>query len=169
MTPRTVVTLANEEMTLEDFLMNKDYLRFSRIPVYSENQDTLTGYVFRQTVFEKLAEQQYNLKLKDIKKQIVITPHTKQVFTLWEQLLEKKEHLALVVDEYGGMDGILTMEDIIETLLGFEIVDEKDTVSDMQQFARERWKQRQAKYKLMEDESRNRLRDDDNEFLDNTL
>ncbi len=169
MTPRTVVTLANEEMSLEDFLMNKDYLRFSRIPVYFENQDNVTGYVFRQTVFEKLAEQQYNLKLKDIKKQIVITPHTKQVFTLWEQLLEKKEHLALVVDEYGGMDGILTMEDIIETLLGFEIVDEKDTVSDMQQFARERWKQRQAKYKLMEDEFRKRQQEDENEFLDNTL
>jgi len=150
MTPRTVVTLVNEKMTLEEFLKNKDYLRFSRIPVYTENQDNITGYVFRQKVFEKLAEDYNNLTLKDIKKEIVIVPDTKPVFSLWELLLEKKEHFALVVDEYGGMDGIVTMEDIIETLVGFEIVDEKDTITDMQQFAKERWKERQAKYKLMD-------------------
>jgi CBS domain containing-hemolysin-like protein len=140
-------------MTLEEFLKNKDYLRFSRIPVYSENQDNITGYVFRQKVFEKLAEDYNNLMLKDIKKEIVIIPYTKPVFSLWEQLLEKKEHIAIVVDEYGGMDGIVTMEDIIETLVGFEIVDEKDTIADMQQYAKERWKQRQAKYKLLNDET----------------
>lgn len=149
MTPRTVVTLVNENMTLEQFLKEKEYLRFSRIPVYSENQDNITGYVFRQNVFEKLAESHNTLKLKELKKQIVIIPRTKPVFNLWEQLLEKKEHIALVVDEYGGLDGIVTMEDIIETLLGFEIVDEKDTIVDMQQYAKERWKQRQAKYKLL--------------------
>ncbi len=149
-TPRTVVVSANEEMTLEEFLENKNYLNFSRIPVYSANQENITGYVFRQNVFEKLAEEFENLKLKDIKNEIIVVPESKQVFALWEYLLEKKEHIALVVDEYGGMEGIVTMEDIIETLLGFEIVDEKDTITDMQQYARERWKQRQAKYKLKE-------------------
>lgn len=146
MTPRTVVIIADENMTLEEFLKNKDYLKFSRIPVFSDNQDNISGYVFRQKVFEKLAEDHNNLKLKDIKKEIVIIPDMKPVFGLWEQLLEKKEHIALVVDEYGGVDGIVTMEDIIETLLGFEIVDEKDTIVDMQEYAKERWKQRQAKY-----------------------
>lgn len=77
-------------------------------------------------------------------------PDSMPLFTAWELLLEKKEHIAVVVDEYGGMDGIVTMEDIIETLLGFEIIDEKDTVADMQQFARERWKMRQEKYRLLD-------------------
>ena len=150
MTPRVVISSADEEMCLDDFLKNKDFLRFSRIPVFSANVENITGYVFRQTVFEKLAEDMTGLKLKDIKRSITIIPDTKPLFGVWETLLEKKEHIALVVDEYGGVDGIVTMEDIIESLLGFEIVDEKDTIADMQQFARERWKMRQEKYRLLD-------------------
>ena len=150
MTPRVVVSAADEEMTLGEFLDNKDYLRFSRIPVFVGNDENIVGYVFRQQVMESLAEDHDLLKLKDLKRNIVVVPNTKPVFSLWEDLLKKKEQIALVVDEYGGMDGIATMEDIIETLLGFEIIDEKDTVADMQQFARERWQQRQNKYKYLE-------------------
>lgn len=150
MTPRVVVVLADEALTLSEFLKNKDYLKFSRIPVYQGNDDNVTGYVFRESVFEKLAEDQHQLTLKDIKRNIVYVPDSMVLFSLWEELLSKKEHIALIVDEYGGMDGIATMEDIIETLLGLEIVDEKDTVSDMQAFARERWKARQTKYNLLE-------------------
>ena len=124
-------------------------MHFSRIPVYSENIENIKGYVFRQSVFEKLAEDQSGLKLKDIKRDIVVVHEANPLFKVWETLLEKKEHIALIVDEYGGMEGIVTMEDIIETLLGFEIIDEKDTIADMQQYARERWNERKAKYNIL--------------------
>lgn len=150
MTPRVVVAVADEKLSLQDFLKNKDYLKFSRIPVYSGNDENISGYVFRQTVFENLAEDKHTLTLKDIKRDIIIVPDNIVLFSLWEKLLEKKEHIALIVDEYGGLDGVVTMEDIIETLLGLEIVDEKDTITDMQAFARERWETRQAKYNLIE-------------------
>lgn len=150
MTPRVVVAAANENLFLQEFLNNKDYLKFSRIPVFSEDEENITGYVFRQTVFENLAENKRDIKLKDIKRSIIIVPGSMVLFSLWEKLLENKEHIALIVDEYGGMDGIVTMEDIIETLLGLEIVDEKDTITDMQKFARERWEARQAKYNIID-------------------
>jgi CBS domain containing-hemolysin-like protein len=149
MTPRVVVTTADQDMALQDFLKVKDYMKYSRIPVYKGNDDHITGYVFRHKVFEILAENKKNYKLSDIKRDITIVPNTQPLLNVWENLLDKKEHIALVVDEYGGMDGIITMEDIIESLLGFEIIDEKDTVADMQQFARERWKMRQDKYRFI--------------------
>lgn len=153
MTPRVVLITADENLYLKDFLMKKDYLKFSRIPTYSEHNENITGYVFRQKVFEKLAEDQLELRLKDIKREIVIVPGTKVLFSVWETLLQKKEHISLVVDEYGGVEGIVTMEDIIETLLGLEIIDEKDVVCDMQQYARDRWHTKQIKYKLLEPEN----------------
>jgi len=152
MTPRIVVVTANEEMTLQEFLKNKDFLHFSRIPVYQENRDNITGYVFRELVFEKLAEDQFELKLKDIKREIVSFPKNVTLFEAWEELLMNKEHISLIVDEYGGMDGIATLEDIIETLLGFEIMDEKDQVDDMQQYALKRWQEKQRKYEILKDQ-----------------
>lgn len=146
MTPRVVVAVADETMTLEDFLAKKEFLYFSRIPIYSKKMEDITGYVFRQTVFEKLAEKKTNLTLRDIRREIVVGHEFQTLMGLWEILLSKKEHIALIVDEYGGMAGVVTMEDIIETLLGLEIVDERDKVVDMQQYAQERWNQRKAKY-----------------------
>jgi CBS domain containing-hemolysin-like protein len=149
MTPRVVVTVADENMSLEEFLLKKELLYYSRIPVYSKNNENIVGYVFRQTVFEKLAEKETNLKLQDIYREIVVANEFQTLMTLWEILLEKKEHIALVVDEYGGMAGIVTMEDIIETLLGLEIVDERDKITDMQHYARRRWNERKAKYNML--------------------
>lgn len=149
MTPRIVVVTANEEMTLEEFLKNKEFLHFSRIPIFQENKDNITGYIFRELVFEKLAEDQFHLKLKDIKREIIQFPESMTLFDAWEVMLQKKEHISLIIDEYGGMDGITTLEDIIESLLGFEIVDEKDQVEDMQKYAIKRWQERQKKYQFL--------------------
>ncbi len=150
MTPRVVVTAADEDMGLEEFLRKKQFLYYSRIPVYSGYFENITGYVFREQVFEKLAEDQVNLKLKDLRRDIVVFYKSKPLFNVWETLLNKKEQIAIIVDEYGGIDGIVTMEDIVETLLGFEIVDEKDKIADMQQFARDRWIKRKQKYDLLD-------------------
>ncbi len=149
MTPRIVVVTANENMTLQEFLKNKEFLHFSRIPIFDGNKDNITGYVFRELVFEKLAEDQFNLQLKDIKREILTFPGPTTLFDAWEEMLINKEHIALVVDEYGGMDGIVSLEDVIESLLGFEIVDETDRVEDMQQYAMERWKSKQTKYQYL--------------------
>ncbi|MDQ2180744.1 CNNM domain-containing protein [Marinifilum sp. D714] len=151
MTPRVVVAVANENMLLKDFLTDKRYLYYSRIPVYKENKDNITGYVFRQSAFEKMSDSSENLILKDVARPIVVVSEFQTLLNAWDKLLKEKEHIALIVDEYGGMDGIVTMEDIIETLLGLEIIDERDKIVDMQQYAKERWKERKAKYNIFED------------------
>ncbi|MBN1133254.1 MAG: DUF21 domain-containing protein [Bacteroidales bacterium] len=145
MTPRVVLVLADENMAIQDFPGNRQSLHFSRIPVYAENYENITGYIMVQDIFEKLAENKDSLKLKDIRRDILIYPENLTVYDLWERLLERKEHIAVIVDEYGGMEGIVTMEDIIETLLGFEIMDEKDTITDMQEYARNRWNRKLEK------------------------
>lgn len=149
LTPRVVLAIADEDLTMEDFLKNKEYLKYSRIPVYSGTTDNITGYVFSKEVYENIAEKKQKHKLKEIKRNIMIISDNETLFNAWEKLLEEKEHIALVMDEYGNIDGIITLEDAIETLIGLEIVDERDTVSDMQEFARNRWRQRQVKYNYL--------------------
>lgn len=149
MTPRVVVSLADENITLAKFIENKDFLHFSRIPVYSGNTDNVVGYVLRQQIFEKIAEKNDKIKLKDIKRKIEIVESDTPILSVWELLLEKREHIALIIDEYGGMSGVITMEDIIETLLGLEIVDEKDKIKDMQEYARQRWKKKKMRYNFL--------------------
>lgn len=151
MTPRIVVATADESMTLHEFYKNKSLLQYSRIPIYeTKNKENITGYVLRQNIFEHLAADSFNIKLSEIKREITITTDSRSIAGLWEDLLSRKEHIALVIDEYGGFEGIVTMEDIIESILGLEILDEKDHITDMQQYARERWAQRKDKYKHLD-------------------
>lgn len=124
---------------------------------YIREMKIMSTALYRESVIEKLAENQQQLTLKDIKRYIFYISNSVVLLSLRENLLSNKEHIALIIDEYGGMYGITTIEDIIETLLGLKIVYEKDTVSDMQAFARERWKARQTKYNLLKKSTRSRL------------
>lgn len=147
MTPRVVVATASEDITIGEFYKNKVYLHYSRIPVYSDNKENITGFVYRQEALENLANNNFELKLKEIKKPILVVPNVQPLTILWEKLLSQKAHIALIVDEYGGFEGVVTLEDIIETILGLEIMDERDIVADLRQFARDRWNERMTKYK----------------------
>lgn len=149
MTPRIVVSTASESMTLREFYADKSLLQYSRIPVYSDSKENFTGYVLRQDVLEALTEDKFDLTLASIKRPMQIFIDTYSLPSLWEHLLLHKEHIALIVDKYGSFEGVVTMEDVIESILGIEIIDEKDSVVDMQQYARERWEARKSKYKYL--------------------
>ena len=144
MTPSVVVAMAEEGMTLREFYAEEEYKNFSRIPVYKgEESDYITGYVLRQEILERLAEDKFDTKLSELARPILSFSEDEDVSTIWEKFLEKKEHISIIIDEYGTLRGIVTLEDVIETMLGFEIVDEKDEVVDMQELAKAQWKKMQ--------------------------
>ena len=146
MTPSVVVTMADSSMTLKEFYDEEEFSTYSRIPIYDDdNSDYITGYVLRQTILERLAEDKFNVHLKDFARPILSFSEDEPVAKIWEILLEKKEHISIIIDEYGSLRGIVTLEDVIETMLGFEIVDEKDEVVDMQEYAKDKWKKMQKK------------------------
>ena len=142
MTPSVVVEMASGNMTAKE-LYDKDLVH-SRIPVCDEeNDDYIIGYVLRQTILEKMAEDKFDAKLKEIARPILSFQENESVGTIWEKLLEEKEHISIIIDEYGTFRGIVTLEDVIETMLGKEIVDETDEVVDMQELAKEQWEEAQ--------------------------
>lgn len=153
MTPRTVMIVYNEEKTVEQFFKEHPNLRFSRIPVYTNKTDNITGLVLKDEVYREMAFENGSKKLSEIKRNIIVVDRNMPIPLLFEQLVENKNHMALVVDEYGSVSGLVTMEDVIETLLGLEIMDESDTDSDMQQLARKNWQKRAKKLGIIEEDS----------------
>ena len=142
MTPSVVVEMVPGNMTIKEFYNSEN--SHSRILIYDEDNDEyVTGYVLRQEVLEKMAEDNFNSTLNDIIRPIMTFNEEDSVADIWEKLLEKKEHISAILDEYGSLRGIVTMEDVIETMLGHEIVDEKDEVVDMQEYAKEQWEKAQ--------------------------
>ena len=138
MTPSVVVEMVPGSMTIKEFYDSDN--THSRILVYDEeNDEYVVGYVLRQEVLEKMAEDKFDAPLNDIIRPIMNFEEDDSVADIWEKLLEKKEHISAILDEYGSLRGIVTMEDVIETMLGQEIVDEKDEVVDMQEFAKDQW------------------------------
>lgn len=142
MTPSVVVEMAPSNMTIREFYDSDN--THSRILVYDEeNDEYILGYVLRQEVLEKMAEDKFTATLNDILRPVLHFKEEDSVSDIWEVLLEKKEHISVILDEYGSLRGIVTMEDVIETMLGHEIVDEKDEVVDMQEYAKEQWEKAQ--------------------------
>ena len=145
MTPRVVAAIAPESMPIKRFYKDRRFLHHSRIPVYAGNDEYITGYILRMDALQLMAEDKYDMTLGDIKRSIESYPEDTRLDTIWDDMLAKKEQIAVIINEYGSFQGIITMEDVIETVLGDEIVDERDEVEDMQQLARDRWKKQVAK------------------------
>lgn len=141
MTPRTVIFYVSETMCVEDFFNQHSETPFSRIPVMNDNKN-IDAYVLKSDLLMAQAKDEFTRPLSDFRRDFHIIPQTNNASKVYEQLIKSKAHIALVVDEYGTVQGLVTQEDIIETLIGLEIVDEKDMVEDMQIIAQDRWKQR---------------------------
>ncbi len=150
MTPRTVIVMANEDLTLREFYQKNKPIRNSRIPVYFEKSDHITGMVLKDELLEHLAEDQHETRLKDIRRDIIFVNDTDVLPTLLDTFVSKREHIAIVNDVYGSVVGLVTMEDLFETLLGLEIVDETDSVEDLQRLARKQWEDRAGQKKTVE-------------------
>lgn len=153
MTPRTVMKTEREDMTIKEFFEANQNIRFSRIPVYTSNNDNITGLILKDDAFKEMALGNGKKLLSEIKRNIIIVNRSLPIPTLFEQLVENRNHMALVVDEYGSVSGLVTMEDVIETLLGLEIMDESDNVSDLQLLARKSWEARAKRLGIIETEN----------------
>lgn len=152
MTPRTVVVMLDEDSTVEEYFKSQQNAPFSRIPVYQENRDHITGIVLKDDILHALAEDKDDTILKSLKRDTITVSDQTLLPNLFETLLSKKIHLSLVADEYGSLLGLVTLEDVMETLLGIEIVDESDEASDLQALAREKWNERAKELGLLPDE-----------------
>lgn len=152
MTPRIVVVAENGATTIQDFHDRNSDLAFSRVPVYQESNDKVTGYFLKDELLLNLVEGKGKETLNSLRRDIIITHSATPIPDLLDKFIAENEHIALVVDEYGGTEGIVTMEDLIETLLGIEIVDEMDNDEDMRALARKNWEIRARKMGLLPSE-----------------
>lgn len=149
MTPRVVVKAADEKEIIEEFYETNKNLRFSRIPVYENSIDQITGFVLKDDILKNIIENNGYKPLKSIKREIPYVHEQMTLVKLFNLLIASKVQLAAVVGEYGEFMGVVSMEDIIETLTGLEIMDEMDRVEDLQELARKNWEQRARRMGLI--------------------
>ena len=149
MTPSTVMMTFHKSDTIEKVIQENSPIPFSRIPIVDNDLDDIIGVVYRSKILEMSSEGNSEVKMDDIAAKLSTVSPEASVATLLEEFLKKREHVFLVVDEYGTTQGIITLEDAVETLLGAEIVDESDSVEDMRQLARELWEKRRKRKRLI--------------------
>jgi CBS domain containing-hemolysin-like protein len=151
MTPRTVITALDEGLTIAEASETIGTSPFSRFPVYGENRDDMTGLVLKDDILLHQARGGGKNQLSTLKRDILAVPSVMPLSGLFSFFLGQRSHMALVVDEYGGTEGLVTLEDVVETLLGIEIMDEMDEVPDMRVLARKQWEKRAKKLRMSED------------------
>lgn len=154
MTPRTVIIMVQESKTIDQLFQNPDFSKFSRIPIFKANRDDISGYVHKNDVLTCLAKDEHEKQLSEIKREIIMISKDAKLPELLDLLLVNKEHIALATDRYGGVSGMLTMEDVMETILGQEIMDEYDNIEDMQLYARKRWRKRASELGIIREEEK---------------
>ncbi|MGD8440885.1 MAG: hemolysin family protein [Holophagae bacterium] len=142
MTPRTVIFALPATDTVGQTVERHRPMRYSRIPIYRNSIDTLAGFVLKDEILERAAQGQDDLELEDLRRELFFVPGTTRLSHLLDLFLSSREHIAAVIDEFGGTAGVVTLEDLVETLLDLEIVDEVDSVEDLRAAARSEWRRR---------------------------
>ncbi|MEM8523261.1 MAG: hemolysin family protein [Bacteroidota bacterium] len=150
MTPRTVMAIVESSTTLMDYYKSQGKLRFSRIPVYEGRPDNVVGLVLKDDLLSHLVEDEDDLTMNEIKREILAVKDDLALPKLFDTLTQQRSHIAIVVDEYGSLVGLVTMEDVLETILGLEIMDESDNVPSLQELARQRWEERARNMGMIE-------------------
>jgi len=146
MTPRNVTVMADETQTTRAFYdAQKAALTFSRIPLYGKTRDQISGVLLKDELLQRLVEGQEDLPLSELSRPVEMVSDKATLPVLFRQMVQANRHMSIVVDQYGVVRGIVTMEDLIETLFGQEIVDEMDSISDLQAYARRKWRERAEK------------------------
>ncbi len=151
-TPRLVMFTLPADIKVGEVFKEYPEIKFSRIPIHYRNREDIRSYVLQNDILLEMADGNLSKKLCSLEREILVVPEMIPLIHLFEQFLKERESIALVVDEYGVVAGIATMEDIVETLLGIEIVDETDPVVDMQALARQQRARRFRKLRVVSDE-----------------
>jgi CBS domain containing-hemolysin-like protein len=150
MTPRTVFVAANEELSLEEYYSKNKPIRYSRIPLFKDSKDHISGVALKDDILSSIVEGNGTDTLKSINREVIHVYNSTSLHILFDKLTDEKAHLAIVVDRYGSVVGLVTMEDLLETLLGLEITDEMDNIEDLQKYAKSVWKNRAQQLGLEE-------------------
>ena len=148
MTPRTVVFAMQQDLTVSEALEKHPEIPFSRIPVFGETRDEITGFVLKTDLLIAQLEGHGDQPLRELKRELGFVIKTSSVETVADELLGKRAHLLAVFGEHGGLAGVVSLEDVVETLIGIEIVDEADKIDDMRLLAREKWEERMQRLGL---------------------
>ncbi len=148
MTPRIVVFALPQDLTVSAALERHPEIPFSRIPIYGESRDDIAGFVLKTDLLIAQLQGRGEVPLKEMKRDLGIVTEGASVEHVADELLGKRVHLLAVFDEHGGLAGVVSLEDVVETLIGIEIVDEADKIDDLRRLAREKWHERMERLGL---------------------